>query len=186
MKGSFSNGKAPLPARSAAGGLPDIPGLGGTIAGIGGGLAMIIVAALLTTAIGEDVWREPREIAQPLFGGAAAVGAAPIVAGTILHFLMAALFGAAFSLVSRRLLRLPSDYGVPVVAGLIYGLMLWVLAYFVVLPILNPALLDTYAPSFIIQHLVYGVVTGLIYAQLRSAPYASIGGEPVRPILADR
>jgi hypothetical protein len=185
MKGSFSNGKGSQPARSAASWLPDIPGLGGSLAGVGGGLVMIVVAALLTTALGEDVWREPREIAQPLFGSAAAAGAAPIVVGTLLHFLLSALFGAIFSIISRRLLRLPSDYGVPVVAGLIYGLMLWVLAYFVVLPILNPALLDTYAPSFIIQHLVYGVVTGLIYAQLRPAPYAHIGGERAHPRLAD-
>src|SRR5262249_44442364 len=150
---------------SIAGQLPNIPGLGGSIAGIVGGLAMIIVAALLSAAMGQDVWREPREIAMLVFGAAAQRGWAPIVVGTLMHFIVAALFGAIFGIVSRRLLRLPSDYGAQVLAGLIYGMALWVLAYFIVLPIVNPALLDTYAPSFLIQHLVYGVVTGLVYTQ---------------------
>ena len=70
----------------------------------------------------------------------------------------------------------------PVLAGLIYGLMIWFVAYFLVLPVLNPAMLDTYAPSFVIQHMVYGVVTGLIYSVLRPAPYARQQGD--RTILA--
>jgi len=39
---------------------------------------------------------------------------------------------------------------------------------------LNPLLLAIYAPAFIIQHIVYGTVTGLIYAVLRPQPYASM------------
>lgn len=186
-RGTFSqNGKQLALPRSIAGRLPNIPGLGGSIAGIGGGLAMIIVAVLLSAAMGHDVWREPREIAVLLFGAAAQSGWAPIFVGTIIHFIIAALFGAIFGIISRRLLGLPSDYGAQVLAGLIYGMALWVLAYFIVLPIVNPALLDTYAPSFLIQHLVYGVVTGLIYTQLRPAPYAYAETDPGVPALARR
>lgn len=159
--------------------LPDVPGVGGAIAGLGGGLAMIVIAAMLTSAMDGDIWREPREIAAPLVGLNSPIG---VLVGTVLHFLMAGLLGAVFGIVKRRVLRLPSDYGVPVVAGLIYGLMLWFVAYFLVLPALNPALLDTYAPSFVIQHMVYGVVTGLIYSVLRPAPYAPHQAE--RTILA--
>jgi len=185
-RGSHStSGTEVAPTRGSSGRLPDIFGLGGSIAGLGGGLAMIVAAALLTAASGEDTWREPREIAQPLFGAVVGTDWAPIVVGTILHFLMAGLFGAIFGIVSRRILRLPSDYGAPVLAGLMYGMMLWVVAYFVVLPILNPALLDTYAPSFIIQHIVYGVVTGLLYAQLRPAPYAHSTRDRPVPRLAE-
>jgi hypothetical protein len=32
-------------------------------------------------------------------------------------------------------------------------------------------LLNSYAPSFIIQYIVYGIVTGLLCAWLRPAPY---------------
>ena len=159
--------------------LPNVPGLGGAIAGFGGGLAMIVIAAMLSVATGGDVWREPREIAAPLVGIDSPIG---VAVGTVLHFLTAGLLGGVFGIVKRRALRLPSDYGVPVLAGLIYGLMIWFVAYFLVLPVLNPALLDTYAPSFVIQHMVYGVVTGLIYSVLRPAPYARQQGD--RTILA--
>src|SRR6266542_731710 len=49
---------------------------------------------------------------------------------------------------SARWLPLPSDFGIPVVAGLAYGLLVWLVAYFVVLPVADPWLLDSYAPAF--------------------------------------
>ena len=72
---------------------------------------------------------------------------------------------------TRRVLRLTSDFGTPVVAGLIYGMLVWLIEYFLILPVLDPILLETYAPSFIIQHIVYGMVTGLLYMWLRPKPY---------------
>jgi hypothetical protein len=42
-----------------------------------------------------------------------------------------------------------------------------------VLPLLNPALLEVYTPAFIIQHVAYGVVLGLVYMWLRPQPYQS-------------
>ena len=47
--------------------------------------------------------------------------------------------------------------------------------FFVVLPIINPSLRETYAPAFIVQHLVYGAVTGLLYTWLRPQPYNPYG-----------
>ena len=162
-------------ARPAASPLPDIVGLGGAIAGIGGGLAMAIVAALISASIGGDIWQESKEIAAVVYGQTAAAQpgfvAGPVLVGTLLHFLMSALLGAIFGIVVRRILHLTSDFGTPVLVGLIYGFLLWMVAYFITLPLLNPALLDTYAPSFIIQHLVYGAVTGLLYTWLRPEPY---------------
>jgi len=155
--------------------LPDVPGLGGALAGLGGGLAMAVVAALISLAQGGDIWLEARQIATLVYGGSAlsqpGFAAGPVVAGTLLHFLFSALFGAIFGILLRRVFHLPSDVGVPVLAGLIYGFVVWMLAYFVVLPLLSSPLLQSYAPFFIIQHLVYGVVTGLLFSWLRPAPY---------------
>ena len=185
MNGAHSpNGQRPhRPATTSM--LPDVPGLGGALAGLGGGAAMIVVAAMLSIATGQDMWREPREIAAPFFGSATSGGAA-VLLGTVLHFLTSGLLGAAFGILSRRVLRLPSDYGVPVLGGMLYGLLIWALAYFVVVPALNPALLDMYGPSFVIQHLVYGMVTGLLYAQLRPAPYHAAGAELAWDALPNR
>ena len=70
------------------------------------------------------------------------------------------------------MLRLPSDFGMPAVTGLVSGLMLWLAAYIRV-PVLAPQLMGIYAPAFIIQHIVYGTVTGLVYSVLRPQPYAT-------------
>jgi hypothetical protein len=161
--------------RSTASPLPDVIGLGGALAGLCGGLAMIIVGALLSAVFGGDMWLEAKQIAAPFYGSSVntpGFDAGPVVLGTLLHFATAALLGSIYSIALRRVLRLPSDVGVPVLSGLIYGFLLWILAYFVVLPLINPSLRETYAPSFIIQHLVYGIVLGLVYAKLRPAPYA--------------
>jgi hypothetical protein len=155
--------------------LPDIIGLGGAVAGLGGGLAMAVIAAIISSIIHADIWQEAKQIAAVVYGPAAVAeagfDAGPVIVGTLIHLVMSALFGAVFGIFTRRVFKLPSDFGAPILAGLIYGLVIWMLAYFVVLPIVNPLLLQLYAPAFIIQHVVYGAVTGLLYVWLRPAPY---------------
>jgi len=159
--------------------LPERLGLAGALAGLGGGLAMTIVSALLTRALDQDLWLQPKVIASLVLGSSATTSAgfaaAPVLLGLLIHLAVAALLGVLFELFMRRITRLPSDYGVPEVAGLAYGLLIWLAAYFIVLPLLAPALLSIYAPALLIQHLVYGAVTGLLYAVLRPQPYASMG-----------
>jgi hypothetical protein len=166
-----------LKPRSTVSPLPDIMGLGGALAGLAGGLAMAIVAALISASMGQDIWHEPKRIAAIVYGPAALATTGfdpgPVLVGTLIHLVVSALLGAIFGIVTRRWLRLTSDFGTPVLAGLIYGLMVWMVAYFIVLPLLNPALLEIYAPAFIIQHVTYGIVTGLVYMWLRPQPYQS-------------
>jgi uncharacterized YccA/Bax inhibitor family protein len=153
-------------------------GRAGALAGLGGGLAMALVAALLTRSLGQDLWYQFEVIASVIYGPAAiaqtgfAIG--PVLVGIAIHLAVAALLGALFGIVTRRVLKLPTDFGVPMVTGLVFGLVIWLMAYFVVVPALNPLLLAVYAPAFIIQHIIYGTITGLIYAALRPQPYASM------------
>ena len=163
--------------QSAVSPIPDVIGLGGAIAGLAGGVAMAVVAALLSASMGQDIWHESKRIAAIVYGPAALAqpgfDLGPVLVGTLIHLIVAALLGAIFGIVTRRWLHLTSDFGTPVMAGLVYGLLIWAAAYFVVLPLLNPALLEVYPPAFIIQHLAYGVVLGLVYMWLRPQPYHS-------------
>lgn len=164
---------APAPVQRS--GLPDVMGLGGAIAGLIAGLAMVIVSAITALIIGGSVWIEVKAIAAPFFGPTVmrpGFEAGPVLVGTFFHFAMSALLGAIYSITTRRILKLPSDVGVPVLAGLIYGFFIWAMAYFIILPVTNPFLRGAYAPAFIMQHLVYGVVLGLVYAMLRPNPYS--------------
>ena len=174
---TVSTPSSALKPQSSASPLPDVIGLGGAIAGLAGGVAMAIVAALLSASMGQDIWHEPKRIAVIVYGPAALASPGfdpgPVLVGSLIHLLVAALLGAIFGIVTRRWLHLTSDFGTPVMAGLVYGLLIWMVAYFVVLPLVNPVLLEVYAPAFIIQHVVYGVVLGLVYMWLRPEPYQS-------------
>src|SRR5262249_13587020 len=161
-------GSIARPTRVVVSPLPDSIGLDGALAGLAGGLAMALVAALISLVQRQDIWREAKAIAVVVLGLQAAAqagfAAVPVLLGTLLHLITAMLLGALFGMVTRRILQLPSDYGIPLVAGLAYGLLVWLIAYFVVLPLVDPWLLDSYAPAFIAQHIVYGSVTGQCYA----------------------
>lgn len=174
---SLSTPSSAFKSQSAVSPIPDVIGLGGAIAGLAGGVAMAVVAALLSASMGQDIWHEPKRIAAIIYGPAALASSGfapgPVLLGTLLHLLVSALLGAIFGIVTRRGLHLTSDFGTPVMAGLVYGLLIWMAAYFVVLPQLNPALLEVYQPAFIIQHVAYGVVLGLVYMWLRPEPYHS-------------
>ena len=155
--------------------LPDVMGLGGAIAGLGAGVIMAIIGAIISGMYSGDIWLEVKQIAAPLFAGfdpaQPGFAAGPVITGTLVHLFISAALGATFSIVTRRILKLPSDMGVPVLSGLIYGFALWLIAYFVVLPVINPLLLDMYQPAFIAQSLVYGIALGLLYGLLRPFPY---------------
>lgn len=153
-------------------------GLAGALAGLGGGLAMTIVAALLTSALDQDLWLQPKVIASLVLGPSASEAAGfvlgPVVLGLLIHLLVATLLGVVFARFMHHIARLPSDFGVPEVAGVVFGLLIWAVAYFVVLPVVAPGLLGIYAPALLIQHLVYGASTGLLYAWLCPRPYAQM------------
>jgi hypothetical protein len=155
--------------------VPDVIGLSGALAGIGGGLAMAVVAALLTRSLDQDIWLQPKAIAALVLGASTATAgfaAVPVLVGTLIHLIVSALLGAVYEIIVSRALRLPSDLGTPLLTGLVYGMITWLVAYFVIVPALSPQLLAVYAPAFIIQHIVYGVVTSLLYAYLRPRPYS--------------
>lgn len=164
-----------IEANTSAARIPEIPGLGGAIAGLVGGAAMAVIAAIISASIGGDIWLEAKQIATMVYGPEVATMSGfvvgPVIVGTLIHFLFSMLFGSLYSLLTRRLLQLPTDFGTPILSGLIYGMMVWMLAYFIALPAMGSVLMQTYAPAFIVQHLVYGVVLGLTYAALRPQPY---------------
>ena len=165
-----------LSRQPASAPLPKALGLGGALAGLVGGAAMASAAGLLAEAYGYDGWFQLKVIASLVLGpsaiGSAGFALIPVLIGLAIHLVVAALLGALFGIVTRRILRLPSDFGMPAVTGLVFGLMLWLGAY-MVLPALAPQLMGIYAPAFIIQHIVYGTVTGLVYSVLRPQPYVA-------------
>ena len=147
----------------------------GAIAGLAGGLAMAVVGALISLAIQTDLWLSPERIAAFVLGHSAieqaGFNALPVLLGSLIHTVISIVLGIGFALLYSRVLGITTEYGAPVVAGLVYGGVIWLIAYYVIAPLFNPLLLEVYAPSFIIQNLVYGMVTGLVYMLVRPEGY---------------
>src|SRR5262245_7802878 len=100
--------------------LPNVIGVGGALAGFAGGLAMALVAALVSFAQGQDIWLEAKEIASVVLGPQAIArpgfAAAPVLIGTLIHLIVSMLLGALFGIVMRRIFHLTSDFGMLVLA----------------------------------------------------------------------
>jgi hypothetical protein len=139
---------------------------------------MTLIGVLLMHVLDQDRWLQLKVIASVVLGPAVAaqlgVVAGPIIIGALIQLGLVALLGALFELAMRRIAHRPFAYGLPEVTGLAYGLLLWLVAFFVVIPMLAPLLLQIYPPALLIQYLVYGAVTGLLYSMLRPQPYSSL------------
>ncbi len=147
--------------------------LSGVLAGLIGGVMMAIIGAALALAIGDDLWKAPKLIStfvvNPDTATAPGFLAGPVIIGSLIHLALSALFGVGFGVLTTRIWNMPLGYGAPMVLGFVYGLAIWLIAYFVVLPLVNLLVLEIYAPAFLIQNLTYGLTTGLVYGILRSS-----------------
>jgi hypothetical protein len=139
---------------------------------------MTLIDALLSQALDQDRWLQLKVIASVIVGPAmtAQLGfvVGPITIGALIHLGLATLLGALFEILMRQIARRQPIYGLPEIAGLMYGLLIWLVAFFAVIPELVPLLFQIYEPALLIQHLVYGAVTGLLYSMLRPQPYEKV------------
>jgi len=148
----------------------------GAVSGLVGGLVMACVGALISISMQSDIWLTAKQIAAFVYGPAAVsvdgFVAGPVLVGSLLHMLFSMIFGATYALLMTRVLKVTTEFGAPVIGGLVYGLTLWLFAYFIALPLFNPLLLDAYAPAFIIQNIVYGTTVGIVYMVVRPETYS--------------
>lgn len=136
----------------------------GVIAGIVGGIAQGMLVMAYTMMARSDVLLPLKEIGafvtRPNWEttGSAAVG-------LVIHMMFTAALGAAFGLL---VVALNLDGLVTLaIVGMVVGLIDWVIARFLVLPAIDPVLLDVFAtPMGLIGHLMYGLVLGVVFALL--------------------
>jgi hypothetical protein len=86
------------------------------------------------------------------------------------------VLGIIFGIVCHRILRLTTDFGLPIYVGLIYGLLIFFAAYFIILPSANPTLVraDTGMGPVIAQNIVFGLFLGIFYMIVRPEPYMNV------------
>lgn len=142
--------------------------LGGLTIGILDALCGILRGALSGVPAG----RVMQSVASGLLGQAAFKGGAQMVAlGTLLHFFIATMVMLVYLLASRRIGWLNAN---PWVSGVVYGLVVFVVMNFVVLPLsavtLSPRTLSRLLPGVFIHLVAVGLPAALIAR--RAAPPA--------------
>lgn len=130
----------------------------GLIAGIAGSLSIMVVVAGILVLNGRDIFTAARLIATVVYGPEAAFGVAPIIVGTLVHLITGGVFGAVFAWLIPCLPR-----GFWIVVGLIYGLIVWLISSFIILPVVAPPMIaaDANKNVLLLAHVVYGLVVGV-------------------------
>lgn len=152
--------------------------IGGIVASLIIGMWEMVVEAVLpdgagffgpVVAIGATVVRDLQGSANPIpFDGVA------FVLGLAGHMMNSVILAAIFGLIASRFLH---GGGTLVAAGVIYGIAVWATMWFVVLPLIDPLMLNLNGLVFLIGHMMWGGALGLLWS--RVAPDAHQHGSPV-------
>lgn len=82
-----------------------------------------------------------------------------IVLGLMMHMVMSAILGIIFAYIWRAI---SGNKGYEILAGLVYGLIVWLAMTYIVLPIMGSPMAKVTGGWFLIGHLIFGLFVGLI------------------------
>jgi hypothetical protein len=147
--------KSPIEARRAL--------TRGTIAGVTAGVVLTLMMTLMSAAGGKDVWYGIKGAAAPFFGQRAmqpGFDLLPVLIGLVCHLVISAGWGALFALVIEG-----ANRTVTAIAGVLWGFVVWIGMYYVVLPIVGLASMQNDAPvgRAIAFHLIFSVALTAAY-----------------------
>lgn len=140
----------------------------GIIAGVTGAILMAMWSMGYAAAQGLGLFLPLRLIAATFFGVEALVGGAGVLlTGMMLHFVTASAWGVLFALLLPR----DAGYAVSLLAGAAYGgIVVLVVMTYAILPALDQVMRERVELtwfSWVVTHLIYGVVLGLLTPFLR-------------------
>ncbi|MCI0474727.1 MAG: hypothetical protein L0Y55_00615 [Anaerolineales bacterium] len=135
----------------------------GLIASLVMGMWEMIVEAIIPNGAG--FWSAPTYIAATIFRNLQTVARpvpfdfVAVMAGLMGHMMNSVIFGLIFAFViAPRFKTLISQ----VIAGMVYGAVVFAGMWFVALPIIDPVMLNLNAVVFFLGHLMWGVALGAL------------------------
>ncbi len=150
----------------------------GLIAGVIAGLAMAMVSMMMAMMTGEGFWAPVKKISVTLLSQSAVQEPGfqfiPVLVGMMIHFATAIAFGFIFALLA--LLSRGRSYGATVGVGIAYGLAIWVVMQFLVLPVVNPVMAQMPPLQFAMLHVIFGGTLGSYPAFLPSVKKSQTQG----------
>jgi uncharacterized membrane protein YagU involved in acid resistance len=135
-----------------------------------GGAMMAMWSMIVLWLTGVGFWTPLNLIAHTVWRGAplgATFSWGALVLGMVVHVMMATLLGMVFAaLVSRY----STNRTALLTAGMVYGVMIWLLMQYVLWPLVDAAAAQAFtAWVFATGHLLYGMVTAMVVAPALAA-----------------
>ena len=146
---------------------------GGIIAGVIGGVVLSILLIITYLTKGGDVWMAMKGSAAPFFHERAqqpGFDAAVVVLGLACHFAIAIVWGVLFSQLAFGISK-PAT----VIAGAAWGIVVWLVMYYLVLPVVGLAAVARSQPiaGAVILHVVFGLAVGISFLPFqRTRPWS--------------
>lgn len=147
----------------------------GALAGLLGGVVMAMWSMVVLAATGVGFWAAVNLIAHTIWRGVPTDGRFSIAAlllGLMVHMVMSVVFGVVLAaLVGRLAGTLPA-----VVAGMTFGLMLWLVNQYVIWPVIDETAAQAFTPWVLaVGHLMFGLVAAVLIA--RQPAGRGLGGQ---------
>jgi hypothetical protein len=147
--------KSPIEVRRAA--------ARGATAGVIAGIVLTLIMTLMSATAGKDIWYGIKGASAPFFGERAmqpGFDAVPTVVGLVSHLVISGGWGALFGLVVEGLPRTAT-----MIAGVVWGFVVWIGMYYVVLPIVGLSSMQHDAPvgRAIAFHLMFSIAMTAAY-----------------------
>ncbi|MBI1802655.1 MAG: hypothetical protein HYR71_13600 [Chloroflexi bacterium] len=136
---------------------------GGFVAGMVMGMWQMVLEAILPN--GGGFWSPLVYIAATIFRGFQTVTAPVpfdllgVIAGLMGHMMNSIIFGLIFAgFIAPRTRTLMGK----VIAGIVYGVIIYAVMWLAVVPIFDPVMLRLNAPVFFLGHMMFGAALGLV------------------------
>jgi len=158
---------------------------GGAVAGIVGGIVIAFWTASVGAALGDDLWVATKTAAYPVVGPRVLLpgfDATAVLLGVVCHFAVSLVWGLLFAVVAFGLSRRATVW-----AGTLWGLLVWIGMFYVVLPLTGAGIITQTTPiaRAIVEHLVFGLAVGVAFLPYQrpqtSLAFASRTRESVTP-----
>lgn len=136
---------------------------GGIVAGLVGGVALGAILAAGSLATGQDVWMSMKGAGAPFLGGRAlspGFDAVAVLVGFVAHLAVSVAWAVPFALLADGLSK-----GATILAGALWGIVVWIGMHYAVLPALGLAEMARSAPPALsaLLHVVFGFIVALGY-----------------------
>lgn len=130
---------------------------GGVVAGLIGGVLLALWIGVVRLASGLDLWPALKGPAYPFLGDRvlqAGFDPTAVTVGIVVHFAVAVVWGLLFAVAFKGLTRAAT-----MAAGVFWGLVTWVVMFYVVLPLIGAGEIVATTPVWqaLVGHLAFGV-----------------------------